>query len=456
MSFALACQIFLCPSIAWGQEKPNVSREQVEHTLRTKKQDLDSSRLREKKLNTDVVFLERERARINQKLVSTADLVKETESRLTKLEERLEELGEQEKLVRGSLSRQHKTLTKLLAAMQRMGRNPPPVVVTRREDALAMVRSAMMLASVFPELRGKAIALGEKLNELVRIMTATREKRDNLLLETKRFVDTRRKLNILVAEKQNTLSVRQTELAEIRREAKVLSRNVTDLNVLIAKLDEVVARKSKLGEYQRQIAALKPAIEPNITPPSIDQSNKMAKEISPSTKGNKPAVELVPSSKRVAMLSPGRMKPRIRFSRAKKTLAMPASGRQILGYGDETSFGTKSKGLAIATRSTAQITSPSDGWVVFAGPFRSYGQLLIINGGEDYHVLLAGLSQIDVSLGQFVIRGEPVGVMGKSAKPNQPNSGQGTNPVLYVEFRKRGQPINPSPWWSQKSKKVQG
>ena len=435
------CDVFMGSSVARAQEKPKVSREQVQRTLSTKKQDLDSARLRENKLSNDVVFLEQERARINQKLVSSADHVKKTETRLTKLEERLEELGEQEKLVRGSLSRQHKTLTKLLAAMQRMGRNPPPVVVTRREDALAMVRSAMMLASVFPELREKAIALGEKLNELVQIVTAAREERDNLLSETTRLVDTRRKLNILVAEKQNTLSVRQTELVEIRREAKALSRNVTDLNVLIAKLDEVVARKSKLGEYQREIAALKSSIKPDITPP---------------TDASKPAVELVPSSKRVAMLSPGRMKPRIRFSRAKRTLVMPASGRQILGYGDETKFGTKSKGLAIATRPTAQITSPSDGWVVFAGPFRSYGQLLIINGGEGYHVLLAGLSQIDVSLGQFVIRGEPVGVMGKSGKPNQSNSGQDTNPILYIEFRKKGQPINPSPWWSQQSKKVQG
>ena len=71
-----------------------------------------------------MVFLKKERARLNEKLVNTAELVKQTEARLTEFEERLGELNEQEKLVRGSLARQHGTLIKLLAAMQRMGRNP--------------------------------------------------------------------------------------------------------------------------------------------------------------------------------------------------------------------------------------------------------------------------------------------------------------------------------------------
>ena len=63
----------------------------------------------------------------------------------------------------------------------------------------------------------------------------------------------------------------------------------------------------------------------------------------------------------------------------------------------------------------AQVTAPCDGWVVFAGNFRSYGQLLIINAGGGYHVLLAGMERITVDLGQFVLTGEPVAVMGKRA-----------------------------------------
>ena len=105
-----------------------------------------------------------------------------------------------------------------------------------------------------------------------------------------------------------------------------------------------------------------------------------------------------------------------------------------------------------------QVTSPSDGWVVFSGNFRSYGQLLIINVGGGYHVLLAGLERISVELGQFVLTGEPVGVMGRDATLGHSfiASGPSDRPVLYVEFRKDGNSIDPTPWWASAEEKVRG
>jgi septal ring factor EnvC (AmiA/AmiB activator) len=113
------------------------------------------------------------------------------------------------------------------------------------------------------------------------------------------------------------------------------------------------------------------------------------------------------------------------------------------------------KGISLQTREEARITAPADGWVVYAGPFRSYGQLLIINAGGGYHILLAGMSRIDVSLGQFVLAGEPIAVMGSLAASG--SSGKDSlRPVLYVEFRKDGRPVDPGPWWAAASGKVQG
>jgi septal ring factor EnvC (AmiA/AmiB activator) len=77
---------------------------------------------------------------------------------------------------------------------------------------------------------------------------------------------------------------------------------------------------------------------------------------------------------------------------------------------------------------------------------------LIINAGDGYHVLLAGLSHIDVQVGQFVLAAEPVGTMA----PEPPGKTQDSAPVLYVEFRKEGRPIDPDPWWFEGSQKVQG
>jgi septal ring factor EnvC (AmiA/AmiB activator) len=141
------------------------------------------------------------------------------------------------------------------------------------------------------------------------------------------------------------------------------------------------------------------------------------------------------------------------FHLAKGQLPLPAAGEIVQEFGAPAQYGGRAKGIALKTRYGAQITSPCDGWVMFAGKFRTYGQLLIIKAGDGYHVLLAGLSRIDVQPGQFVLKAEPVGTMksapGRRAGPE--------SPILYVEFRKDGRPINPRPWWSASSTgKVQG
>jgi len=111
-----------------------------------------------------------------------------------------------------------------------------------------------------------------------------------------------------------------------------------------------------------------------------------------------------------------------------------------------------SGGISLAARSGSRVLAPSDGWVIYAGPFRSYGQLLIVNAGDDYHIVMAGMERIDVSLGQFILAGEPVGVMSTRRVASVNNFEVGTlRPVLYVEFRKNGKSIDPSPWWADSS-----
>ena len=127
----------------------------------------------------------------------------------------------------------------------------------------------------------------------------------------------------------------------------------------------------------------------------------------------------------------------------------------MLKFGDPEQHGRRSEGMWFRTRKNAQVTSPSDGWIVYAGEFRSYGQLLIINAGGGYHILLAGMKRIDVTVGQFVLASEPVAVMG-GPKSNSGEDGGKDRPLLYVEFRKDGRPINPAPWWAGSPQKVQG
>ena len=130
---------------------------------------------------------------------------------------------------------------------------------------------------------------------------------------------------------------------------------------------------------------------------------------------------------------------------------------KVRGFGGSDGAGGSERGISIATRAGAQVTTPCDGWVVYAGPFRSYGQLLILNAGGGYHVLLAGMERISVNIGQFVLTGEPVATMGTTAQVASILASAPSQPVLYIEFRKDGTPIDPGPWWAtSEGEKVRG
>ncbi|HWK38554.1 MAG TPA: peptidoglycan DD-metalloendopeptidase family protein [Hyphomicrobium sp.] len=459
-------------SVAFAQAKPQGaiqgaiqspdSAEEAKKRLENKRGELENVQQKTKTLQSDVDGLAAERERLNLRLLETAALIKKSEAQLTTTEARLSELEEQERIIKGSLNQRNSQIAKLLGALQRMGRNPPPVLITQREDALEMVRSAMLLSAAFPELGNQAKVLTTRLNELIRVMTEIRTQSEQLRSEMTRLNDARTRLSGLMEEKRVTLDERQSELKRMRVAATDISRNVKDLNELISQLDKAVQDNTALGTYEAQRQQSAPIITPNSSsepapapspaaPGAQKQTPVQAPAKPPAAKGVD-VVELTPAT---ALGSPGRIKPEIDFADATGLLPLPAQGRQVLGFGEKTQFGGQSKGIVLETRQGAQITSPCDGWIVYAGEFRSYGQLLIINAGGGYHILVAGLSQIDVQPGQFVLAAEPVGTMSGWSQQSRPVAANSA-PVLYVEFRKDGRPIDPDPWWAAGHRKVQG
>lgn len=435
------------------------NKTEAELRLEATQQALRERRDAERGLSADIGQIRADRERLNQSLVDMARQIQTGEAQLTAVEGRLGELDQQERLLRGSLGQQHGAIARLLSAVQRMGRNPPPVLITQREDALVMVRSAMMLAAAFPQLKTQALTLAGRLDELARVMGEVKGQGEKLRTETQRLTDARTRLSELLEVKRQSLGERQEALDRVRREATEIARSVTDLNELISKLDKVVAQQMGQPTIASAPAAVAAAPSPGAadvalaTPPKLPATESATPGPAPDTA---PAtVVLAPKDGRLANLNPGRIKPAMAFAEARGRLPLPAQGRRIIAFGDKAQT-SRSNGIVIETRSGAQVTSPSDGWIVFAGVFRSYGQILIINGGDGYHILLAGLSQIDAQLGQFVLAGEPVGLMSGSdrgAKAKPPANA----PVLYVEFRKDGRPIDPDPWWTvEGTQKVQG
>lgn len=434
----LAGLVCTLPWLANAQE--DLSREEAKKRLNETEQQLQSSRAKEQGLTQDIATLAEERAKLNSELIEAGNRVQASEATLSETEAKLAQLTDQVNVIKSSITERKETIYKMLLAMQRMGRTPPPALVTRRDDALAVVRSAMLLADVFPELKYQADNLSHELEGLVSIESNIREQRDAEKHDRDRLASEQQRLDGLLEEKKAKLAQGEVELAQVKQSASEQAQAVTDLNELIDRLDAQIA-KVEVAQYDAEVAAEK-ALR------AREQDQALA------TPADESVVEIKPDTTKVAFASPDRLKPAMPFETAKGTLRLPAAGRRIKRFGDPENAGGTARGISLQTRPEARITAPSDGWVVYAGEFRSYGQLLIINAGGGYHVLLAGMSRIDVSLGQFVLAGEPIAVMGSSGAPSQ--SDDSSRPVLYVEFRKDGRPIDPDPWWAEASEKVQG
>jgi septal ring factor EnvC (AmiA/AmiB activator) len=419
---AAAALLAVSPQVsAQGGLSPDEARKRLE----ADKGRLDTTEKRSKDLQADIDKLNQERERINARLVATGKQIQQHEAQLDLIEGKLGELDVRERQLRGTLAQRHGAISALLAALQRMGRNPPPVMITRREDALTMVRSAMLLSAAFPELRVQAEGLAKELSDLSQVIKSGRAEREKLTAEKARHDEARVRLAALQDEKRRSSAQQQVELNSVRQEVARIARNVEEMTDFLKRLD-----KELVGRV-----------------PAPAAGNAAA-----SPAGKEVVAELAPSGERLALAS-GRIKPNIAFDQAKGTLQLPTQGRRTISFGQKNNLGIQSKGMHIQARYGGAVVSPCDGVIIYAGEFRTYGQLLIISPGGGYHVLLAGLSQIDVQVGQSVLMGEPVGVMSSAVKTQAAQDG---GPVLQIEFRKDQKPIDPDPWWADGSRKVQG
>ncbi|MBN9246490.1 MAG: peptidase M23, partial [Hyphomicrobium sp.] len=283
---ALMLSVAAAPFHLAAQEAAPSDPAAARKVLEEKKRQLDTNAAKELTIQSDVSQLSAERERLNGRLVETAALIQRSEAQMTSIEGRLSELEEQERVVKGSLAQRHGQISGLLTALQRMGRNPPPVLVTRREDALKMVRSAMLLSSAFPDLRDKAVALGAQLADLQRVMGNIRTEGARLQAETERLNEARTRLASLMEVKKQTLADRESELQSVRVATADITKSVTNLSELINRLDTTVTQQTGLGAYNDELKARRqadasqgrgPASGPQIiTPPPPEQDGVTA------------------------------------------------------------------------------------------------------------------------------------------------------------------------------------
>ena len=397
--------------------------------LKTRDQELDAVRAKEResaenqaKLKREIDALGEDRRALNQQLIDTAARVRDAEANIEATRARIRPLDDQQAQLRKSLDERRAVIVEILAVLQRVGRQPPPALVVQPEDALQAVRTAITLGGMLPDMRGQAEAIAGDLADLATLRKQIDSERAALAHGLDVLGREQLRLSTLVDERQSKEAATEQALDAEREHAAELSRQVDSLKELIAKLE------SGLNPATRTARAEARSIEEDATRPDLS-----------------------------ALKDPGRLAPAVSFPATRGHLHWPVNGTKIREFGASDSVGGTQKGMSIATHAGAQITSPCDGWVVYAGTFRSYGQLLILNAGGGYHILLAGMERISVDLGQFVLTGEPVAVMGGGSQVSAAAATKSKQPVLYVEFRKDGTPIDPGPWWAaNEGEKVRG
>jgi septal ring factor EnvC (AmiA/AmiB activator) len=378
------------------------------------------------KFETEIAAIGGDRAKLNTALLDAARQAQATEVRMSRLEERLKTLGASEAALRRSLDSRRGVIAEILAALQRMGRRPPPAVLVRPEDVLAVIRTSMLLGAVVPELRGEAETLAGDLSELVRLKGLIAADREGLTNDLAGWAREQQRLNALIAARRTRQAEIESGLAAERTRTAELSVQARSLKDLLDRMEGEVASARRAAEEAR----------------AAETREARATQERFAAAGAR---------------DPARLAPKVRFVDTRGDLPRPVSGAMVRSFNQPDGNGGTTRGISLSTRPKAVVSSPADGWVSFAGQFRSYGRLLIINAGDGYYLLLAGMDQINVEVGQFVLAGEPVAAMGEGGTGPDSAGGDRGDPVLYVEFRKDGGSIDPEPWWAKSpSEKVRG
>jgi len=392
-------------------------------------QELDAIRAQQRasadsqeKLRLQIEALSQDRRALNEQLIASAARVRDVEAKIDATQARLQSLDERAKIFQKSFDERRGVIIEILAALQRVSQQPPPALLVQPDDALKALRTAIALGAVVPDMRAQADAIASDLADLTRVRQEIMTERAGLAQNLNELANDQLRLSMLIDARQAKQSAAEQALAGEQQRATNLAQQVDSLKDLITKLEA-----------------------------SLDPATRAARQAARTIQDDATRPDLA------ALGDPGRLTPAVAFADTRGRLHLPVNGVPIRGFGAPDGVGGTQKGLSIAAHAGAQITAPCDGWVVYAGPFRSYGQLLILNAGGGYHVLLAGMDRISVDLGQFVLTGEPVAVMGGEAQVSAAVATGSKQPVLYVEFRKDGTPIDPSPWWAtNESEKVRG
>lgn len=377
-------------------------------------------------LSREIDEMKDDRVEQSAALIASAQRIKIAETEVAAVEGRLTALLQQESEIQFRLDSADGRISQLLAILQRIRLNPPPALIIDPADALGSARGGLLLASVMPQLKAQATQVASDLSSLGGVRAGVETEAATLKGNYEGLLEEQLRIAALLEARKRGVESLSADLQDEEQVAAELGTRASSLTQLISTLSERIERVN------------------NASGAAAAATRRQAKGA------------LSDEEIRLALADTARTEPALPFSQARGYLVSPAAGVTVTDFGTDDGFGGVTNGISIVTRRDAQVVSPADGWVLYKGPYLNYGQIVILNPGDGYTLLLAGLDAIDVDLGQFVLEGEPLGKMGSRTLGETVTTNAGVSrPTLYIEFRRSKTPIDPTGWWRLRQNQTQ-
>ncbi|MDG1008311.1 MAG: peptidoglycan DD-metalloendopeptidase family protein [Alphaproteobacteria bacterium] len=346
--------------------------------------EIENRKNRQATLKAAAAQLREQQKALQRRTIALARDLQNIDAERDRLEDRLAELAVTENQFDEALQNDRAALARLLAGLQAMQKQPAPAFAVHAEDALSAVQGAVVMAAVVPGMQERADELRDRLTELAALRTRMDRQSEALITAEQDAATARADLDKALRDK--AAAEKKTRLAAAR-EAEAIARLVAE------------------------------------------------------------ARDLRDLSRRLETRTAGRFKGSA-FGDARGLLPLPVTGQVVAGFGQRNENGVRQQGLSISGRPGAQINAPYDGLVLYSGPFRQYGEIVIISLADGFQMILAGLADSGVYVGQEILAGEPVGVLSGTQSHENHHLGSSTSgrSQLYMELRFDGRPIDPSPW----------
>ena len=355
--------------------------------------------------------LKEELKNVNKKMIAAAKKIQNGEDEILKKQEELAVLQKHLNESEEKFNSENDMLIETLAALQNLALRPSEAVLVQPLSPVEVMRSSILLRGSMHSLESRASSIRQSIEDISNQKAQIALRLQDLEKDNKKLAMQQEDMKKLSQQKSTMYSQISSQSEEAKKKADMLASQAHNLRDLLEKL-----------EKQKEIARRQMAEKARLA------REQAAAKLHEESHGLEAINEYENSLQTLEQ-------PAVGFSKAKGRLSRPARGPLVTAFHSELSKGVYSNGIDIKTAAKAQVIAPYDGTVIYAGPFKNFANLVIIDHGEGYTSLLSGLGETDTEVGQTLLAGEPVGTMPADAGSK-----------LHIEIRKNNHPVNPNEW----------